>query len=452
MAHIVCITSGLTGILHASFAVVAALEEEGHRLTYACPQPVGARVTAQGFDYVQLPPVNFFPEPVLPEFKGKFLKVKRLAYKWKHKKNRRQLAVAALGMDGFEQEINRLQADLFIVDIELHEHIMLLVAQKKRVLLMSQWFSLWHRKGLPPLLHATIPGKNWRGSPAGLAYAWSKIKAERYWIFLKQKWRSGGTDRRSVLQLFAKKIGFPARFIRENYWPGPFSYAELPVISLTAREMEFPHDIRPNLYYVGPMVFDKRKDIQTRLDLEKQLDEIIANAKRMQKKLIYCSVSTYRQGDKNFLQKIVQAIAKREDWQLIIGLGGLLDTDFLPSLPPNVHVFGWIPQLRVLAAADLSINHGGIHTIHECLHFGVPMLVYSGKKSDQNGCAARVHFHQLGIMADKDIDDVATIENNIERLFNNEIYQQKVAEMQKIVDNYRQEKILVQLVDQILNN
>ena len=37
MAHILCMTTGLTGILNASFEVVRRLEKRGHRLTYACP-------------------------------------------------------------------------------------------------------------------------------------------------------------------------------------------------------------------------------------------------------------------------------------------------------------------------------------------------------------------------------------------------------------------------------
>ena len=39
MAHVLCLTTGLTGILHASFEVVRRLEAWGHHVTYACPLP-----------------------------------------------------------------------------------------------------------------------------------------------------------------------------------------------------------------------------------------------------------------------------------------------------------------------------------------------------------------------------------------------------------------------------
>lgn len=451
MAKIVVITSGLTGILHASFELVARLEAAGHSVIYACPKAVGEKVQAQGFDYVQLPAVNYFPEPELPILKGKLQKISRLYFKWKNKKSRQRVAVASLGMEEFTKTIENLNPNLWILDVELHEHIMTLVAKKKRVLLLSQWFSLWHRKGLPPLLQDTIPGENWRGNSMGLAFAWWKIKRQRWWIFWKKKIRSGGTNRRSVLKNYAQKIGFPKRYILENYWPGPFVYGELPVMNMTALELEFPHDIRPNSHYIGPMVFENRVDIQTNIEVDERLETIFKIKKETGKKLIYCSVSTYRKGDKTLLKKITEAVRGRDNWILILGLGGMLETDFLQPLPENVHAFGWIPQLKVLAQADLSINHGGIHTINECVHFGVPMLVYSGKKSDQNGCAARVHFHKIGMMADKDLDDVETIENKINSVLTEENYRKNVKNMREDFNKYKTENRLNKIVNQFLN-
>ncbi len=452
MAKIVVITSGLTGILHASFELVARLETAGYAVTYACPKTVGEKVKAQGFDYVQLSAVNYFPEPELPVLKGKLQKIRRLCFKWKNKASRQKVAVASLGMEEFARTIEKLNPDLWILDVELHEHIMTLVAKKKQVLLLSQWFSLWHRKGLPPLLQDTIPGESWRGNSISLVLTWWKIKRQRWWTFWKKKIRSGGTNRRSVLQKYAQEVGFPKRYILENYWPGPFVYGELPVMNMTALELEFPHDIRPNSHYIGPMVFENRVDTQTNIDVDERLATIFKIKRETEKKLIYCSVSTYRKGDKTFLKKITEAVRGREDWLLILGLGGLLETNFLQPLPENVYAFGWIPQLKVLTQADLSINHGGIHTINECVHFGVPMLVYSGKKSDQNGCAARVHFHEIGMMADKDLDDVKKIEQKINRVLTEEIYRKNVAEMRIVFQNYKKVKTVEKVVTDFLNS
>ena len=448
MAHIVCMTSGLTGILNASFELMRRLEADGHRVTCACPQPVGEQVRAQGFAYLQLLPVNYEPAPALPEFRGFFKKGKRLFYKYSNRKKRQAEAISNLKMNDFAERLKNIEADLWIVDVELHEHLMTLVAKEQPILLLSQWFSLWHRRGLPSLLSETIPGEGWRGSRLGLWWAWCKIKAQRFWIFFKKRILSGGTDRRSVLKKYAEQIGFSKKYIRENYWPGPFTYAELPVISMTAEELEFLHDLRPNLKYVGPMVFENRKDTQTDDAVDQKLNHLFLQKKEDEQSLIYCSVSTFRQGDRRFLKKLIAAVAERKDWMLILGLGGMLETDFLNPLPKNVHAFGWIPQLKVLAEADLSINHGGIHTINECLHFRVPMLVYSGKRSDQNGCAARVHFHKVGIMADKDVDDSVAIRQKIERLLTDESFRRKAVEFSEISEKYKKEKRLETIIEE----
>jgi len=179
-------------------------------------------------------------------------------------------------------------------------------------------------------------------------------------------------------------------------------------------------------------------------------------------------------GDTGFLRRLVQAVSGQEDWEVLISLGGKLQwADLLPAdnnsgkqagagdagaveaqaavqdLPANVHAFRYVPQLKVLAVADLSINHGGIHTIHECLHFGVPMLVYSGKRSDQPGCAARVHYHGIGLMADKDEDDSDAIQTKINAVITG-AYASAVQKMQHRIAHYQQDKVLEQLVGRLL--
>ncbi len=450
MPHIVVITSGLTGILNASFELMHRLEKAGHQVTCACPKDVGEKVKLQGFAYRQLLAVNYGPEPKLPAFKENFRKVKRLLYKWINRRKRQKEAIAALGMKDFEKKIQELKPDLLILDVELHEHIMTAVARNMPVLLLSQWFSLWEREGLPPLLHDTIPGIGESGSPAAIRQAWNKIKQQRKKIFLKKKIRSGGTNRRTILQKYAAQIGFPKAYISENFWPGPFTYSELPVINMTAEELEFPHEHRPNSFYVGPMVFAKRKDTNTDIEVNAKLERIFSEKETQGKKLIYCSVSTYRQDDTTFLQSLCEAVKDKKEWILIIGLGGMLEKDVLDNVPNNVHPFKWIPQLKVLEKADLSINHGGIHTINECLHFRVPMLIYSGKRSDQNGCAARVHYHEVGIMADKDLDSTEDIQRKINTVLSDKKYANKVDKIQTEIEESREKTKMENLVNLFL--
>ena len=445
MGHILCITSGLTGILNASFEVVNRLQHAGHECTVASPLAVEEKVRAQGLPFLQLKPVNFEPALDVPAYKGAIGKIKRLTHKFLHSKERREEALKALGMDKFMNQMDEINPDLVLIDIELHEHLMSLVKSKYKVVLLSQWFSTWKRKGLPPILEDTIPGVSFKGSRLGLNLEWLKLDIRRWKIFLKKKLSSGWTDRRSILQLYAKKIGFSKEYIPQNYWPGPFSYELLPVISMTIQDLDFSHDVRPNLQYVGAMVNANRKDVLS--EAEASFDKLKKGGTR----LIYCSVSTFKNGDLNFLRKLIEAVREHLEWNLIISLGGLIDKANLGELPSNVNVFKRVNQLQILSIADLSINHGGIHTINECIHFNVPMLIYSGKRSDQNGCAARVHHHGIGIMADKDVDTSKDIAEKIEAIFSNQSIYSKLIDFCQINLQYKTTNKLEKLVENLLN-
>ncbi len=447
MAHIVCITSGLTGILYASFELVRRLEAGGHTITYASPKEVGEKVRANGIRYEQLPGINFFPAPELPRFRGGLRKLQRWWYRWRQARSQSQSAIQNLGMADFRERLDRWSPDLLLIDVELHEHLMTAVSERVPTVLLSQWFSLWPSPGLPPLLHDTLPGMGWRGSEWGLRWAWQKVRWQRWWMFAKKRWRSVGTNRRSVLLAYGRQVGFPKEWMRENYWPGPITYQGLPVLSMTLWEMEFPHPPRPQLHYVGAMVDAERRELRSDARVEAKLADLFAEKAREKKSLIYCSVSSFKRGDHHFLQRLVRAVEKRSDWLLILSLGGLLEDELLSTVPANVYPFAWVPQIRVLAQADCSINHGGIHTINECIHHRVPMLVYSGKRSDQNGCAARVAYHQLGIMADKDRDQVVDIERNIEKILTDSRYREKVETMHHHYQAYKSDQRLLRVLD-----
>lgn len=451
MAKILCITSGLTGILNASFELVVRLEKAGHHVIYASPKKVAERVGAQGIHFIALPEVPAHPEREnLPSFRGPLKKGLRWKYKIKHSERRKKEAKEKINPIAFANLLDTEQPDLVIIDVELHEYIFKAYAKKIPLLLLSQWFSIWNRPGLPYLLNDTIPGKGWRGQPWAMTLSWKWIQLKRGYTFFKKFIFSLGTDRRSALLALAKREGFPLEWIGENYWPGPFTYDRLPVMSMTPQEMEFPHEERPNHFYIGPMVFPNRKE---RLPTEKERELLVTALeykKRTGASLIYCSISTLSKGDAHFINKVIAAVKERKEWMLVIALGGLLTAEDLIEGANNIFPFSYVPQLEILREADCSINHGGIHTINECIHFKVPMLVYSGKRSDQNGCAARVAFHKLGIMADKDKDNQAEIQKKIDEVLVNPAFRQNVETMNRHCQKYKDEGFVEQIISGFL--
>lgn len=423
-------TSGLTGILNASFELAARLKNAGWIVTLAAPVDVAEKVRRQGFNYLQLPFLYEDPSPPIsaPKNAGRLAKMR---IKFLHYKSRQAEALERLKTQEFNAILNSVKPDLVIIDVELHEFIMVAFIKEVPLILLSQWFSLWKRRGLPPLVRDTVPGKGLNGHWFSIEMDWTRIKWQRRWRFFKKALLSMGTDRRSTLKRYARQYGFPLSLAKQNYWPGPITYTGLPVMAMVVENLEFPHNRQPNVHYVGPMVYQDRKEFNKRLNDAPDIQQLL-HLKEQGSKLIYCSVSTMKAGDQQFLKRLVDAVRDRKDWIVILGLGGKLETDFLGPIPENVQAFAWVPQLEVLRIADCSINHGGIHTINECIHFRVPMLVYSGKKSDQNGCAARVAYHQIGIMADKDKDRVEDIRKRIEQLLSDPIYAKQIEKINQI--------------------
>ncbi|XP_050523255.1 UDP-glycosyltransferase UGT5-like [Daktulosphaira vitifoliae] len=72
--------------------------------------------------------------------------------------------------------------------------------------------------------------------------------------------------------------------------------------------------------------------------------------------------------------------------------------DKLPQLPKNVIVRKWFPQNDILAhpKCKLFITHGGIHSIIEAVHFGVPMLSMP-VFGDQEGNSLRAEYNGIAI-------------------------------------------------------
>ncbi|MGA2448734.1 MAG: hypothetical protein ABTD50_08680 [Polyangiaceae bacterium] len=98
---------------------------------------------------------------------------------------------------------------------------------------------------------------------------------------------------------------------------------------------------------------------------------------------------------KRFLDALVEAFARRRDWQLVVACGVFAPMVARDPSPENVRVLRRVPQLDVLARATVGIVQAGSAALRECAYFGVPMLTFA-IGGDQLGNAARVEFHRIG--------------------------------------------------------
>lgn len=426
MAHTAVVMTGLTGNVNSSLAVALKLISEGHKVTCLSVLDVKKKIEPYGIPYVQLPEINFsFSNENLSHLRNSSW-MKKFNY---HKKNKEKIfknSREILGLDIYEMIISNLKIDKVLIDQELHDLIFVCYNLKIPITLLNSFFSNKMGLGLtlPPLRTNISPKKGLKGSVFGILANWMFIKLKVQARIIVNKLTFKGY-RRAALKKYAIASGFPFNTVISTNLPQLFSYTNLPIISLTMAEMDFPHKPAKNFSYVGPMVYENR-DLNTNSPEEKAIQDIIKKKQQSNKKLIYCSASSLLKSEISFIKKMIKAVEKQDEWLMIISLGGKLSMDLSKIKSKNIYIFPWVPQMRILKYSDCCITPAGINSISECIHFSVPLLVYSLKVADQNGNANRVNYHGLGIMGDRDKDNYLEIRQKIKRIFDEPSFRHKI--------------------------
>lgn len=443
MGKILIITSGLSGILNSSFELIQRLEAIGHEVTYASLLDRKQRVEQQGFSYRSLP--VWHKKPVAtPVLAGGILnRFSTILTNYIKAGKRRALGIERLGQAFYKNYLNDYCPDLVLIDIECHEYIFTTYVSGFPLLLVSQWFNGQYAPGLPLITTLQYPAEY------GVEEAWKQRRKEYRKLNWKRKFVTAGLDRRSLLLSYARQIGFPVNLLRPYNWPTPFTYEQIPILHFTDEQLELPHRVPENHFYLGPMVYETRKEQHADLQLvRRQLAAIYTRKEALEAKLIYCSVSTMSGSENgNFLEQVILACAKEPSWILILALGGLPEQLKQVDIPENCFVFSWLPQLEVLQHTDCSLNHAGINTINECIVSEVPMVVYSGEQYDQNGCAVRSAYHKLGVMGGRKEATPISIHRDISEVLDSSVYKERVIEANQRSRSAEVRNRLYELVD-----
>jgi zeaxanthin glucosyltransferase len=207
-------------------------------------------------------------------------------------------------------------------------------------------------------------------------------------------------------------------------------FKNIPVWVVSADEFDFPRQKSlPFLHHLGATTDLNRKEIHDPHfnDLIKKLDN---------KKIIYCSLGTisvlHNKNGVEFLKKITACFSHRKDWALIISCGQI-DVNQLGTVANNVHLFQKVPQLSVIRLSEFVITHAGSNTVKECVLLGKPMLAFPlSSKWDQNGIAARVVYHKMGLSGDINKITIKELSLMIDTLTANLIYKENTLKMSKI--------------------
>ncbi|MFD8767037.1 macrolide family glycosyltransferase [Streptomyces mirabilis] len=108
---------------------------------------------------------------------------------------------------------------------------------------------------------------------------------------------------------------------------------------------------------------------------------------RLQAPVLYASLGTVFNAHPKLLRSFATALAPLGG--TVIVATGQTDPAALGPLPANVLARRFVPQPEVLARAALFVTHGGMNSVNEAMHAGVPMLVVP-QGADQPLVARRV--------------------------------------------------------------
>ncbi|GAB6276357.1 MAG: glycosyltransferase [Rectinema sp.] len=123
--------------------------------------------------------------------------------------------------------------------------------------------------------------------------------------------------------------------------------------------------------------------------------------------LVYISLGTLENDRLDFYVRCIKACAEM-DFHVLISIGRNVKREELGSIPPNISVVEYAPQLEVLKHAQLFLSHAGMNSVNESLYFGVPLLLFP-QQQEQVMVARRVEEKGAGICMPADGADSGDI-------------------------------------------
>jgi MGT family glycosyltransferase len=379
--------------MNASLRVAKSLRERGHHIRYI-GIPDCANITEP--NGIELLPVfaETFPRNLLETLQNKFINLRGMARlrEIRNVTKSYQKLIDAL-LNGENQEIqaalDATQPDLVIVNSSATYSVILALFAHARgvpIAYISPTLNHYPDSESPPFSSSLIPGQG-RASKLKVQLSWNnalfrKLIRERVFIALGLE-----VNMYHLVSRLAEQCDFPADRINRRSMLAPV--LGIPEFFTRAREFEFPSAQANQRHYLGATI-----------DSERASPTFSWEQVSTDKPLLYCAFGSLlflkQTEQRNLLQCVIDAARSRPDWQFVVATGNYVQPEELHSIPPNAVVMKHIPQIQLLSRADLMITHGGSNSVNECIHFGVPMIVFP-LGFDQEGEAARVVYHGMGV-------------------------------------------------------
>jgi UDP:flavonoid glycosyltransferase YjiC (YdhE family) len=453
VAEVLFVLTPRRSLLNQSVELARRLRLAGHRTGFAGPEGVRQVVEAHGGRWHRLETEPEWPPAAPPGLRGLVEKGRRW---WERARSfgTRRMELARGLVDGrYDALLADVDPDLVLVDIELQAYVVVSAACGRRTATLSTFISLREAEGLPPLHTDIQPGGGLLGTRLGIRWAWLRYRVWKAWRHLFDWIKAPGSDPISLLRKLAGSVGFPRREIALYDWLFPFSFRTIPNLNLNPIEFDFPHVPHPTQRHTGPLVPPRRAGLAEGEDGRvPPVLEPLLKGRPPHRRLVYCAFGTAFTGDDgDFLERLVEAVSTRPDWNVLIAMGGRTSRRRPPLLPDHVHLRDWVPQVEVLARADCAVLHAGPASIYECIELEVPMVLYPFAVNDQPGYAARAGYHGIALVGSREGDDPDCIRRRIEEALSDARVLEAVRGMREKLRWYSEESVAARVVEELLD-
>ncbi|EKD92670.1 MAG: glycosyltransferase, MGT family [uncultured bacterium] len=147
----------------------------------------------------------------------------------------------------------------------------------------------------------------------------------------------------------------------------------------------YAQDLGKEFYFVGPS-FENREG----------KSDFPFNQLNPNQTKILISLGTIMNERTDFYRECFKAF-KDQEVQVILSIGNKVDSKSLGEIPENFIVRATVPQLELLKQVSLFISHGGMNSVNESLHEGVPLVLFP-QQGEQKIVANRVVELGAGIV------------------------------------------------------
>jgi zeaxanthin glucosyltransferase len=386
-----------TGHYTGTFRLARSLRARGHRIVYVGIADFEQLVRAQGFEFIP------FAADLLPVgYVGKFTASQSdpdrgVLGRWQKRWSDERLFAAYLRRieDGrLDECLLSCKPDLLLCDTFVWYIAIRALRLGIPTISISIILSLYPNARIPPIVSPIHPRQTW----------WSALRVLGSWKWLRLKFFFSKRLASILLGLYrfptrmhhlvdvflrvAKRSGYPCEE-NKTYWFGEMGpRLVLPEIVLCPEAFQLPGSPADGRRYLGDFV-----------DIERREELLAADALDSEKPLVYASLGTsafFYPHAPRFFKAVADASRLRKDWQFVLHVGDHPEAWRLGPPGPNLLIRKRVPQLALLRRASVMMTHGGLNSIMECIHFGVPMVIIPGLR-DQPGNATRAVHHNLAV-------------------------------------------------------